>query len=249
MRGEEAFAIWAPPESAWSDWAKPVLFVHLESFAEPRNEENWGEVDAAWVPRPDERCAIVLDLPGPRAVAQAIALARFGYRPVPLFNGCPGPMEAVPTNTLLAAIAMSTDDLARIELPADAPPVFLLDGGRNPQGLKVAPGKFDNRWMTFPQDFPSANFLKSHGIERVLLVQEVSGAPAVDLAHVLLRWQEAGIAMEGCDAGGGGRASVTVSKPRRYRSLWYLALAMFGFYRSSAGGFGSIVPQPSSGGS
>jgi hypothetical protein len=249
MRSEEAFAAWAPPEAAWSDWAKPVLFVHLDSLPESPGESNWGEVDASWSPGADERCAIVLDLPGPRSVALGIALARRGYRPVPLFNGCPGAMEAVPTQSVLAAIAMSTDDLGRIDLPIDAPPVFLLDAGRNPEGLKVPPGKFDNRWMTFPQDFPSANFLQSNGIQRVLLVQEGTGAPTADLAHVLLRWQESGIAMEACDSTGGGRSEVTIRKPRRYRSLWYLALAMFGFYRSSAGGFGSIVPQPSSGGS
>jgi hypothetical protein len=248
MRGEEAFAIWAPPEATWSVWAKPVLFVHLDSLAEPPSEANWSDVDASWSPGPDERCAIVLDLPGPRSVAQGIALARRGYRPVPLFNGCPGVMEAVPTQALLAAIAMSSDDLGRIDLPIDAPPVFLLDADRNPQGLKVPPGKFDNRWMTFPQDFPSANFLQSHGTQRVLLVQQEPGAPSADLAHVLLRWQEAGIAIDGCDAAGGGRSVVTIKKPRRYKSLWYLALAVFGFRRSSAGGFGSIVPQPGSGG-
>lgn len=248
-RAEELFAAWAPDASIWSEWAKPVLFVHMRTDEEQPAAENWGSLDVSWAPNVDERSALVLDLPGPQAVATGVALARRGYRPVPLFNGCPGTMEAVPMQSVMTAVAMSGDDLQRIELPPDAPPVFLLDAGRNPPGLKVLPGRFDNRWMTFPQDFPSANYLKSHGIERALLVHEASGAPAADLAHVLLRWQEAGIGIEECTATGQGRAAVTIRKPPRYRSLWYLALALFGLHRSAAGGFGSIVPQPSSGGS
>jgi hypothetical protein len=46
--------------------------------------------------------------------------------------------------------------------------------------------------VVFPQDFPSANFLFRHQISRVLLFQHGGRAqPQSDLAHVLLRWQEA----------------------------------------------------------
>jgi hypothetical protein len=41
---------------------------------------------------------------------------------------------------------------------------------------------------------------------------------------------------------------VTVAKPKRFRSIWYRLLAIAGLRRNSAGGFGSVVPQPSSSG-
>ena len=53
------------------------------------------------------------------------------------------------------------------------------------------PGTFDNRWVVFPQDFPSAAFLRSRGVAEVLLIQ-AGAQPQEDLAHVLLRWQQGG---------------------------------------------------------
>ncbi len=59
--------------------------------------------------------------------------------------------------------------------------------------VSPSPGKFDNRWFTFPQDFPSANLLRARGISAALVIQEKAGQPAEDLSHVLRRWQDAGI--------------------------------------------------------
>jgi hypothetical protein len=36
-----------------------------------------------------------------------------------------------------------------------------------------------------------------------------------------------------------------VDRPSAFRSLFYRALTLVGLRRNSAGGFGSIVPQPS----
>ena len=41
-----------------------------------------------------------------------------------------------------------------------APPAFLLDSDRM-KAPAPDPGRFDNRWLVFPQDFPSAAFLRS----------------------------------------------------------------------------------------
>lgn len=245
MFSEETFAAWAPPESVWSDWAKPVLFVHMRpEHAQPGLAE--AELDVSWAPPAEDRCALILDLPGTDAIRYGVALMEHGYRPVPLFNGCPGTMEIVPTLPLLGALAQSAATINHHTLPPDAPPAFLLDKGRMAPGVSLQPGKFDNRWLTFPQDYPSANFLQSQGIGSALIVQSQTGDVASDLSHVLARWQDAGITLARCDLSG-NRDALTVKKPRRYRSLWYLALALLGLRRSGAGGFGSIVPQPSSG--
>lgn len=74
-----------------------------------------------------------------------------------------------------------------------------------------------------------------------------------DLAHVLLRWQEGGLRIEGKpekEEGDSPRA-IEVRKPSRYRSMSYRALAILGLGRNDAGGFGMRVPipaPPSSGG-
>lgn len=117
-----------------------------------------------------------------------------------------------------------------------------------PGGADPAPGRFDNRWLVFPQDFPSANFFLSRAIQTLLLVQE-KDQPLADLAHVLLRWQEAGIRL--LLKNPLLPAPVTdlhVHRPSQFRSIWYRVMALAGLRRNSAGGFGSIVPQASSGG-
>ena len=76
----------------------------------------------------------------------------------------------------------------------EAPPAFLLDSRRFPRGKAASPGQFDNRWMVFPQDFPSGKLLLSRGLRRAVVVRE--GPLMDDLAHVLRRWQEAGVRIE-----------------------------------------------------
>jgi len=75
----------------------------------------------------------------------------------------------------------------------DAPPAFILDSLRLKGTNPVREDMFDNRWMVFPQDFPSAKFLAEQKIRRVTLVQTEKTHPQEDLSHALLRWQEAGI--------------------------------------------------------
>jgi hypothetical protein len=41
---------------------------------------------------------------------------------------------------------------------------------------------------------------------------------------------------------------LAVPKPGNFRSLWYRMRVLMGLARNSVGGFGAIVPQPSSSG-
>lgn len=253
MTPTELFDIWAPPSCTWSKWAKPILFAELAAVAPPATA-------ADSLPHLDARAsggrAIVVDLPAELSVKAGLALAGMGYRPVPLYNGNRGPetidisrSAAIDTTPIQAWLVAGAAMLQGSGLRADAPPAFLLDSRRRPN-LAPSPGRFDNRWLVFPQDFPSANFLKSQQISAVLLLQaDLLKEPQEDLAHVLLRWQEAGLALcvatpENIDS----PRPLEVKRPKRFRALWYHALAVIGFRRNSAGGFGSVVPQPSSSG-
>ena len=174
-------------------------------------------------------------------------LSAMGLRPVPLFNGSPGRDELVSTNDLISALQAGASRLSSASLTADAAPAFLLDSRRMAKDVVPAPGRFDNRWFTFPQDFPSANLLRARGIDAVVVIQEKTGQPAEDLSHVLRRWQEAGIEVRCMTPESTQAEPLQVNRPRRFRSLWYGLLALMGLFPNSAGGFGGIIPQPASG--
>jgi hypothetical protein len=166
---------------------------------------------------------------------------------VPLFNACHGKNEVISQSPLFAVIEQATDALRTTSLAPDAPPAFLLDSRRFTPNRPPQPGDFDNRWMVFPQDFPSANLLLASGIEMVVVVQPSAGSPQQDLSQVLLRWQKAGLALRSVSTGGGDQATpqeLVVPKPR-YGWLWAGFLVGLGLRMHGAGGFGAVVPQPS----
>jgi hypothetical protein len=254
MDGSQLFEVWAPQDSVWSRWAKPAPFAQmppdLPGTAMPvhsvPDEPEPRSFDAGPV---DTWTAFVIDLPGVRSVEIGLALARAGWRPVPMFNTAYHAAAIVPVTEILRRLHQAEPEMRSLVLPADAPPAFLLDARRLDPSTAAAPGKFDNRWAVFPQDFPSANFLLSRGIRRVVVLQadSLQGKPRLDLAHVLLRWREAGIELFAQDPDGSFPPQpMQVDRPSSFRSLFYRALTAAGLRRNSAGGFGSIIPVPSS---
>lgn len=261
MNKEEIYTSWAPSNSVWSSWAKPILFAHLDLIAtSPRNEVQ--PPDANWAPPAAAKVAIVLDLPGVMSAREGLALAIRGYRPVPLFNAVPlpggypaidsltgRPLAAVDVAPILALLRDGAAQLSAINLPSNAPPAFLLDAGRAADGRTMEPDEFDNRSVSFTTDFPSANFLASQGITRAILVQRESLEPRADLAHTLRRWQDGGIKLErmrfepACVA-----EPFSVSRPTWYGSMFQRTLARLGLRRAASGGFGAWVPDASAGG-
>jgi hypothetical protein len=252
MTPEQLYDLWAPQASAWSAWAKPVLFASL-----PAVSGLPGELpplpDVAWAPAADAGTALVVDLRGPLAVLTGLALARRGFCPVPLFNGCSAPGMVVDVAPIQDLLARGGALLCETPPAAGAPPVFLLDADRLSAAGGLYPGRYDNRWAVVPQDFPSASCLLRAGITAVCLA-----APAVrdDLAHVLRRYQEAGLRLSSIAPTGMLAAPDTpvpspqpleVPRPRfLFRSAWYRLLVFARLRRNAAGGFGAVVPQPSS---
>lgn len=260
MTGRELFEVWAPPGSIWSQWVSPALFAQIEcrqttQEADPRGPEPaWYEAAAS----PD--AAVIVDLPGADSIRLALTLAERGYRPVPIINASPGPFlpysglipqsaVALDMSSLVKEICRGTPRLQGVGLATNAPPAFILDGLRLKGTKPLADDMFDNRWMVFPQDFPSARLLAEKGIRRVTLVQTQKASPSEDLSHVLLRWQEAGMEILGLALNDPSPPSgMTVARPSRFRALWYRALAMIGLRRNNVGGFGSFIPTSSGAG-
>lgn len=242
---QEAFDAWAPERSLWSAWAKPVLFW---AKGDPSVRPEPLPLVRTVVPQVRDGAVLVVNLPGAAGITYALAAARAGYRPVPLYNCGVGPQPMVATEPIRRALAETAPELAGLGLPNDAPPAFLLDSTRRKGTGMPGPGRFDNRWIVFPQDFPSGTLLRSKGYSRAVLVQAGSSAVDDDLSHVLYRWQEAGIEIHLLDLHAGRPPEeLRLSKPSGFRTLWYAALAAVGLMRGAAGGFGAMIPQSSGG--
>ncbi|HJU66520.1 MAG TPA: hypothetical protein VJ596_12610 [Gemmatimonadaceae bacterium] len=250
MTNEECFAIWSPEGAEWSAWAKPVLFASMtQQHATAGLPVDWRSLNLTWAPSPSDHTAIVVDVPGAVSVAVGLALADRGYRPVPLFNATAGQSSLVDVEQIMRALLAGALELREMRIKPDAPPAFLLDADRMKPATPAAPGKFDNRWVVFPQDLPSANYLQSRGIGSVLVVLRNESKPAEDLSHILYRWQQGGVPILLADLGQPDRPhALEVKRPSWFRVAWYRAIATMGLRRNNAGGFGAIIPVPTSGG-
>lgn len=130
MTREELYEIWAPRGAVWTPWAKAVVFANFQwqEFSSTPDSP----LHVPWLAHSD-RLAIVVDLPGSFGVEMAIAMARRGYRPVPLYNAAPAVSdvpELVDVRSIRFAFSNFADNLKSLSLPFNAPPAFLLDANR-----------------------------------------------------------------------------------------------------------------------
>jgi hypothetical protein len=158
---------------------------------------------------------------------------------------CPSVVNVV---LIVQTLRKMTPLLATENLVSVAPPAFLIDANRRTGSRSISPGCFDNRSISFPTDFPSANFLLAHGLRRAVLVQRFLDQPQSDLAHTLRAWQNAGVAIElKLLEKIGAPQPIQVPTPSWFGRCFYRALEMIGFRRSVLGGFGGVLPEASSG--
>jgi hypothetical protein len=238
----ELFELWAPDGDEWTQWAKPAPFVGTAMmYANGSASFTMMELDG--VPQfPD--MAVVLDLPGPESVRLGMLLAQRGMRAVPLINTTSGSSAAIDMGSVMKELRDCANALRDLEIPPDAPPVFILDSRRNAPGYSPRPKTYDNRWLVFPQDFPSGNYMFARGIRRTVVITRDSGIKD-DMLHVLRRWQEAGVRILLGSALGGPPVETDVPKPSRFKAAWYRLLVAAGLKKNSAGGFGGFIPEPS----
>lgn len=258
MTREQVFEVWAPHGGVWSDWVKPAPFAHLPRELPPDSDAPLP--DLAWVPRPGERVAFVVDLPGPASVHFGLALAGIGYCPVPLFNAGLPPVEpdepipppdvsVVAVEPVLSALVHGAEQLRSSPPLADAPPAFLIDADRQTPRRELSPGAFDNRSVVFATDFPSAALLARHGITRAVLVRETPGPIGDDLVHALGLWHEGGVSlMRKWLSEPGPPTPLELPKVRWWSGLWRRLRGLLpGSGRNPGGEFGVYLPHPSGG--
>jgi hypothetical protein len=231
---EELFETWAPDDSAWSDWAKPVAFIGAFEVAQATLVPSVGSgAPSGWSRARIPRWSLIC--PGTTAFVCRWNFAGLGFRPVPLFNARRGAQSVVGMDDLVRALIAGASRLKELVISPGAPPVFLVDAnrmGRRPP----SPGDYDNRSVVLPQDFPSGNLLRERGVLRAMLVQ-AGDAPAEDLAHVLHGWQKEGLELLRWNPASPGAAeAITVRKPMGFGWLLQDWLARMGLRRSSGGG-------------
>lgn len=250
MSDERIFEAWAPDGALWTPWAKPVLFANLSRFSTPAPSiDRYRSLDVSRIPSARGRTAIVVELPGIDSVLMGLALANLGYRPVPLYNVNVGPNAVIDVEAIAGALRLGADAMREMRVQPEAPPAFLLDSNRMRPAKMLGPGKFDNRWMVMPQDFPSGTMLMARGIGEVLVVQMGENPARGDLAHVLLRWQRAGLPILSIDVNGTDRPrAMKIEPPSLFRRAWYRVIALAGLRRGNVGGFGAQIPEEYEGG-
>lgn len=192
MTGREAYQIWAPTGKKWTDWVRPVPFIEM------KEEGRLYGLSDGFLPMTDfpglteAGTAVIVDLPGAQSVKEGIALARKGYRPIPIYNGTiqqPEARATVDNGSVGLALGLEAAKLQEIDIPEDAMPAFLLDSNRLHR-YKMEISLFDNSWDVYPQDMPSAEYMWANGVRRIIVIGD---ALAKDLKKLLYPYQKNGM--------------------------------------------------------
>ncbi len=257
-RTEPLWKTWGPVEgSPWEPFHCVTLFAALD-IATRKTPANVGprpdaEMDT-WLrppaPLPDwtrgPGLMVVLDLPGPHAVSVARHFVRGGFQPVCTFDNWPNKAGVLKPERLLGTLLHYAAELAheRTRLAAASPPLWICDSDRFSQG-KPGPGLYDNRYCLEDRLLPGPALLRSAGIRSLVYVGSSGAkAPTPDLAMYFRELIGAGFELRtvACASAAAFEKAEPMPAPNSRPALARLN----DLVRSSAGGFGGIVPTPSS---
>lgn len=189
MTNKEIYKIWAPDKKRWVDWVRPVPFINIDDSSSRKEFIDYRIPSINYLKELLNDTALIIDIPGIASIKEGIALARLGYRPIPIFNGTDPPIGTISTtnNQIIKPLLIwGAFELKNIKLKNDAPPVFLLDQNRLNR-YKINNGIFDNSWDIYDGDLPSPKYLLENGINKIIVR---SNFQAKDLRKILYKWQK-----------------------------------------------------------
>lgn len=246
------YRTWAPADSPWSAWVKPVPFATMDILCErDDSDEAPPPVSGEKLPiKPGQ--AVLVDLPGPDSVSLGLWLARAaGYRPIPVFASCTAEtslyLHRVDTMRTQRALIRGARELGERVVSRDALPAFLVDFTRSGAGRELSSHRhFDNRSALFPSDFPSGGKLLENGIKSCAVIRDQATPLGDDLRYALLPWKKAGIEVTVLSLTG---ESADFPWPPTFPlvRLWHRLALTVTLRRNLQGGYGRFV-QESSGG-
>ena len=170
MTNKEIYKIWAPYGVSWTKYARPVAFINIKDF-ESKDFDLLYVPEINFIDKYDKSVCYIVDLPNERAIEEGLAIAKYGYRPIPLFNGTIEPMNSVATannKELECPLAWGATILKDMNIEKDASPVFLVDLYRQSR-YKMDISYFDNSYDMYGQDFPTPKALLEKGINKVII--------------------------------------------------------------------------------
>ena len=189
MTNKEIYKIWAPDKKRWVDWVRPVPFINIDDSSSRKEFIDYRIPSINYLKEVLNDTALIIDIPGIASIKEGIALAKLGYRPIPIFNGTDPPIGTISTtnNQIIKPLLIwGAFELKNIKLKNDAPPVFLLDQNRLNR-YKINNGIFDNSWDIYDGDLPSPKYLLENGINKIIVRGNFQ---AKDLRKILYKWQK-----------------------------------------------------------
>ena len=160
MTGKDFYKIWAPIGAKWVDWVRPVPFVGINENLKIYEVENFTIPQINYIQNPTTETAIIIDLPENNSIKEGLSLAKFGFRPIPIYNGTDqqdGAMATVDNKSIKIGLIKGALELQKMQIDKNAPPAFLLDSNRMNR-YKMNLSVFDNSWDIYAQDLPSAEY-------------------------------------------------------------------------------------------
>ena len=192
MTGKDLFKIWAPIGAKWVNWVRPVPFININEQFEGYESGEFVIPKINYMSKVKLNTAIIVDLPGNTSIKEGLAIAKFGFRPVPIYNGIDeqeGAMATVDNKIVKIGLIKGALELKKMQFDKDAPPVFLLDSNRMNR-YKINPSVFDNSWDIYAQDIPSAEYFLKNDIRNIIIR---GNCIQKDLKKVLYPFQKKGI--------------------------------------------------------
>lgn len=172
IANKEIYKIWSPFNKKWTNWVRPVPFIAINKNTKKFQPTNIPLPYLSDLNKGDTSTAIIVDMPGAKSVEIGILLAKFGYRPIPIYNGTmaqKGARATTDNESILSALVWGASILSNIEIKDDAPPVFLTDTNRM-QRHKLDYSVFDNSWDVYHQDLPSEEYFLENGITKIVVI-------------------------------------------------------------------------------
>ena len=192
MTGKDLFKIWAPIGAKWVNWVRPVPFININEQFEGYESGEFVIPKINYMSKVKLNTAIIVDLPGNTSIKEGLAIAKFGFRPIPIYNGTDeqeGAMATVDNKIIKIGLIKGALELKKMQFDKDAPPVFLLDSNRMNR-YKINLSVFDNSWDIYAQDIPSPEYFLKNGICDIIVRGNCINK---DLNKVLYPFQKKGI--------------------------------------------------------
>ena len=87
MTGRDIFKIWAPTDSKWTNWVRPVPFVEIDDSFNNYIIGDFTIPNCYFLNKLSTDTAIIVDLPGNESIKKGLAIAKLGFIPIPIYNG------------------------------------------------------------------------------------------------------------------------------------------------------------------